>query len=386
GTVPSGFLALCTSNLPDPEIALPGENFNTILYDDGAGAKTGVGFQPDLVWVKSRGSDYEHELTDSVRGVTKALSADSNNVESTDSTGLTAFGADGFTVGADTNYSDTTGSGMVAWNWKAGGAPTADNSAGAGNTPTAGSVKIDGSNLGSALAGSIAATRISANTTSGFSIVLFTNNNTAGATIAHGLSSTPEMIITKLKDNTYSWYTYHVGVDGTAPEDYAIELNNSGARVGDDEYWNDTAPTASVFTLGDEGSNALGSVPVIAYCFHSIEGYSKTGTYTGNGVADGGPFIYTGFRPRFAMVKRTNSGGGWPMWDIERPGYNMTNDVLYASDSNAETTGAGTTSSVVDLVSNGFKIRGSSGNSGASGGTYIYYAVAQNPFKYSNAR
>jgi len=385
-TPPTDYLALCTSNLPDPEIALPGDNFNTILYDDGAGAKTGVGFQPDLVWVKSRGSGYDHKLTDSVRGVTKALVSNDDTAETTDSTGLTVFGSDGFTVGADTDYCDTTGTGMVAWSWKAGGAPTVDNSAGVGVTPTAGSVKIDGSNLGSALAGSIAATRISANTTSGFSIVLFTNNNTSGATIAHGLSSAPEMVITKLKDAAYSWYTYHVGLDATAPEDYCVWLNHGTARSDNVQYWNDAAPSASVFTLGDEASNSLGGEPVIAYCFHSVEGYSKMGTYTGNGVADGGPFVYTGFRPRFAMVKRTDSTGAWPMWDIERPGYNMTNDVLYVGSDDAETTGAGTTSSVVDLVSNGFKLMGTSGNSGEDGGTFIYYAVAQNPFKYSNAR
>ena len=387
-TPPTDYLALCTDNLSaELDITLPGGYFNTILYDDGAGAKTGVGFQPDLVWVKSRGSAYEHELTDSVRGVTKALSADSNNVESTDSTGLTAFGADGFTVGADTNYCDTTGSGMVAWNWKAGGAPTADNSAGVGATPTAGSVKIDGSNLGSALAGSIAATRISANTTSGFSIVLFTNNNTAGATVAHGLSSTPEMIITKLKDNTYSWYTYHVGVDATAPEDYAIELNTTGGRADSDEYWNDAAPSPSVFTLGDEGSNVLGSVPVIAYCFHSVEGYSKMGSFDGNGDTGGdGPFISTSFSPAYVLIKRTDDSGSWAILNNKSPGYNVVNNSLYASDSNAETTGADVTSSIVDFLSNGIKIRGYSSNVNNSSGTYSYLAFAESPFKYATAR
>jgi hypothetical protein len=194
------------------------------------------------------------------------------------------------------------------------------------------------------------------------------------------------MVITKLKDAAYSWYTYHVGLDATAPEDYCVWLNHGTARSDNVQYWNDAAPSASVFTLGDEASNSLGGEPVIAYCFHSVEGYSKMGTYTGNGVADGGPFVYTGFRPRFAMVKRTDSTGAWPMWDIERPGYNVTNDVLYSSNIDAETTGSGTSGSIVDLVSNGFKLMGTSGNSGEDGGTFIYYAVAQNPFKYSNAR
>ena len=380
---PTDFLALCTSNLSaELDITLPGGYFNTILYDDGAGAKTGVGFQPDLVWVKSRGSGFNPKWTDSVRGATKALVPDNNTVETTDSTGLTAFGADGFTVGADTDYCDTTGTGMVAWSWKAGGAPTVDNSAGVGATPTAGSVKIDGSNLGSALAGSIAATRISANTTSGFSIVLFTNNNTAGATVAHGLSSTPEMIITKLKDNTYSWYTYHVGIDATAPEDYAIELNNSGGRVDNDEYWNDAAPSSSVFTLGDEGSNVLGSVPVIAYCFHSVEGYSKMGSYIGNGNADG-PYAYCGFEPAVVIIKQT-SASNWFIYDNKRGTYNVNGPYLIPSTSASEATLAS-----LDFLSNGFKIRHDGSGAvpiNADAVDIMYIAFAESPFKYSNAR
>ena len=364
---PSGYLALCTSNLPDPEIALPGDNFNTILYDDGAGAKTGVGFQPDLVWVKARGSGYDHKLTDAVRGVTKALVANDDSAETTDSTGLTAFGTDGFTVGADTDYCDTTGTGMVAWNW------------------------LGGNGTVSNAVGTITST-VSANTTAGFSICKYVGDGNGDATFGHGLSTSPDLVVIKNMDDTKRWMVWTPALGSSGGDcTYLLSWDTTAALYNVCE---DTVRLSGT-TMVQIGSSSGGStfawvnesgVDYISYCWNSIEGYSKVGTYTGNGVADGGPFIYTGFRPRFVMVKRTNSTGAWPMWDIERPGYNVTNDVLYSSNIDAETTGSGTSGSIVDLLSNGFKLMGTSGNSGEDGGTFIYYAVAQNPFKYSNAR
>ena len=371
---PTDFLALCTSNLDAPSIKKPGDNFNTILYDDGAGAKTGVGFQPDLVWVKSRGSDYDQKWTDSVRGVTKAIVSNDLTAETTDSTGLTAFGADGFTVGADTDYSDTTGSGMAAWNWLAGTAPTADNSAGAGATPTAGSVKIDGSNLGSALAGTIAATRLSANTTSGFSIISYTGTGSV-ATIAHGLSQKPEWFVIKSIDYGRNWLLYNSPLGAT----YHLIFDGTNAANTSSSYFNNTEPTASVITLGTD-SLVNDTEDYVAYCFHSVEGYSKVGSYVGNGNADG-VFIYTGFRPSYIICKNTTLVASWMQYDATRSPYNILDARFMPNTVDAE----GSADSF-DFLSNGFKNRTSNANFNADASTYVYVAFAKYPFKYANAR
>ena len=196
-SVPSGFLALCSKNLPDPTIKKPEEYFNPVLYTGNATARAiAVGFQPDFVWTKNRSSTWSHLLQDSVRGATKELRTNDIVVENTEAQSITAFSSTGYSLGTLNDYNANTYT-FVSWNWKAGGAPTADNSASAGATPTAGSVKIDGSNLGSALAGTIAATRLSANTTSAFSITKYTGNDTAGATVAHGLGVAPDLVIIK---------------------------------------------------------------------------------------------------------------------------------------------------------------------------------------------
>jgi len=351
---PTDYLALCTSNLASPEIALPGDYFNTILYDDGAGAKTGVGFQPDFVWLKSRGSAYDSKLTDVVRGVTKALvSNDPGTAQTTDSTGLTAFGADGFTVGADTDYSDTTGTGMVAWNWKAGGT---------GVTNTAGDI-----------AGTVT---VSANTTAGFSIVGWTGSGSVN-TVGHGLSEAPELIIAKRLDSSAA---FRVGSDSipTAWE-YVMYLNQTPAAGDDNVQFNDTAPTASVFTLGTGTDINASGVDIIAWCFHSVEGYSKIGNYEGNGDLDG-TFVYTGFRPAFVMTKSVDSTSDWQMFDNKRVGYNVDNYELEANDSAVEDT----STEFIDIVSNGFKNRDTTDPNVAE--TYLYIAFAESPFKYSNAR
>jgi hypothetical protein len=330
----------------------PSEHFNTITYDDGAGAKTGVGFQPDLVWLKSRGSAYEHEWTDAVRGVTEALSCDSTNVESTDSTGLTAFGSDGFTVGADTNYSDTTGDGMVGWCWKSG------NSSGSANTD-----------------GSINST-VSVNQTAGFSVVKYSGDPNVNTTIGHGLGAVPKLIITKCLTTTHNWGVYHhsLGVDKY------LRLNTTDSEQSSSGAWGST-PTSSVFGVGGLNENDQASQDYIAYCFAEKTGYSKFGSYEGNANADG-TFIYTGFAPAYVIRKRTNGANAWPINDTARNPYNPANYVVLANTSAADTSA----NNEIDFLSNGFKLRATDTHGNASGGIYLYMAFAETPFKNANAR
>ena len=364
------FKTLNTNNLSNPSIADSTKHFNTILYDDGSGAKTGVGFQPDLVWVKSRGSAYEYELTDSVRGVTKALSSDSTNAESTDSTGLTAFGSDGFTVGADTNYSDTTGSGMVAWNWKAGGTAVSNG---------------DGTETVS----------LSANPTAGFSIIAYTGTGTTDGsdTVGHGLNQAPELYFVKARtEASHDWNTYAEPI-GVA--NY-VALNLTGASAAQSNGLNhDEAPTSSVITLGSWNAVNESAKNFVIYAFHSVEGYSKVGSYAGNGVNGDGTFVYVGFLPAFVFIKRvTNSGSNSYIVDNKRIGYNGynsstdygSNKYLWPDSTAAEGNGTAAKGMGIDLVSNGFKIRSNSSDYNASGDTYIYLAIAESPFKTSNAR
>jgi len=352
---PTDYLALCTKNLSDPEIALPGEYFNTILYDDGAGAKTGVGFQPDLVWVKSRGSAYDSKLTDAIRGVTKALvSNDPGVAQTTDSTGLTAFGADGFTVGADTDYSDTTGTGMVAWNWK-------------GDGVSGGTLNEDGTED----------SYVNVNTTAGFSIVKYVGTG-AIDTFGHGLAEAPELIIAKDTESTAAWRV--AGDSIPTAWHYVMYLSQTPGAGDDGTQFNDTPPSPSVFTLGTGGDiNAIGNVN-IAYCFHSVEGYSKIGNYTGNASADG-TFVYCGFRPAFLIAKNYGaSGKPWVMYDDKRDTYNEMYKQLLTNSSAAANTSEGR----LDFVSNGIKWR--IGDSYHNDGSFMYIAFASNPFKTANAR
>jgi hypothetical protein len=381
---PTGALALCTSNLPSPEIALPGDNFNTVLYAGNAGSNhaiTGVGFQSDFTWIKVRGTEDNHFLTDSPRSNRYGLS--SNTTAAANSKGadvFDSFDSDGFTVTHDPTYDlvNRTSQNYVAWNWKAGGAPTADNSAGAGATPTAGSVKIDGSNLGSALAGSIAATRLSANTTSGFSIVYFTGTE-ANATVGHGLSQAPTLVINKVLGSATHWYVNAVPVSDTSNK--VLNLNDTAALDAGTLYYNDTNPTSTVVSLGTYGNlNSTGLN--IMYCFHSVEGYSKVGTYVGNGNANGS-FVYTGFLPKYIMWKRTDSADNWTIEDSARSTYNGVNWTLEADSTIAEWDDSNFR---YDFVSNGIKMRNSFTQNNASGGEYLYVAFAESPFKYSNAR
>ena len=321
------------------------EHFNTKLYtgNSSTNAITGVGFQPDWVWMKNRGAGDSHYLFDAVRGVTKSLYSNNNSAEDTRTNGLTAFGTDGFTLG---NEGDINGNGnnYASWNWKA-------NGAGSANTD-----------------GSINST-VSANTTSGFSIVSYTGSG-ANATVGHGLGSVPKMIIVKQYSSnggTQNWYVYHASLGNN--KDLLLNLTNDASNTV--TTWNNTTPTSSVFYLGSGDGVNNNTVSYIAYCFAEKKGFSKFGSYTGNGNADG-PFVYTGFKPAFLMVKRTDTADTWIMYDNKRIGYNPNNYFLQANSNAAESS-----SDRFDLLSNGFKPRYDWTPINASGGTYIFMAFGQ---------
>ena len=359
-TAPSGFKALCTQNLPTPTIGATtatqaGKYFNPVLYTGNgnttAQAITGAGFQPDWVWIKARSAAYVNLLFDAVRGAGKQLISDLTNAESTVAN-FVSFDSDGFTVNASGGASsyNANGTTYVAWQWKA-------NGAGSSNT-----------------AGSITST-VSANTTSGFSVVTWTGNS-ANATIGHGLGVAPSMVIIKYRGTTDAWYVYHASIGNNQ---YLV-LNTTDAAATNTNIWQNTAPTSSVFSIGFTNNQST----IVAYCFAEIPGFSRISSYIGNGSADG-PFVYTGFRPAYVMVKRTvTSGDGWPIQDATRFPNNVITDILGANSSSAESTFGSNFN--VDFLSNGFKVRTTSTAYNANGDTYIFIAFATSPFKYSIAR
>ena len=350
-TPPTGYLKLNTFNLPDSSIVDGSENFNTVLYTGNGGTNTitGVGFEPDLVWTKSRSNAYSHLLYDSVRGAIKPLISNLTNAETTVANSLTSFDSDGFTLGASDN-SNVSGS-SVAWNWKAGGTAVSN---------TDGTIT----------------TTVSANPTAGFSVMTYTGTGVAGS-IGHGLGVVPKLYIIKQRtDAGNNWIVQTTAVDGSL--DYLF-LNATNAK-GDS---GDALPTSSVINIsGNNDVNGSGD-GIVAYCFADVEGYSKISSYTGNGSTDG-PFVYTGFRPAFVMLKRTDAANVWLIGDNKRLGYNSanpsSNKQLQAQASNAEG------NFDLDYLSNGFKLRNTDSYLNASGGKYIYMAFAENPFKNSLAR
>jgi len=382
---PADYLALCSSNLPDPEIKLPGENFNTVLYTgtDSSNAITGVGFSPNLLSIKNRTSVAGGLVFDVDRGQ-NFIQTDNSAVEADGSAFFTSLDSDGFTVTGSNLQANASGNNYVAWNWLAGGAPTADNDNTTG-AMDANSVALNGS-LQAAYTPSgsptIYPTRMSIGTTSGFSIVSYSGNSVAGATIPHGLSQAPNMVFFKRLTYAGNWI---VGSDELTSWDYYIDLATDLSEA-DYDFFNDTGPTASVISLSSAGAinydNTLAANGTyIAYCFHSVEGYSKVGSYTGNANADG-TFIYTGFSPAWVLIKPIGLTGDWYMYDNKRMSFNVLNDPLYANLTAAENTGS---SEEIDFVSNGIKIRGA--GSGTNPATNILYiAFAEYPFKYANAR
>jgi len=358
---PSGFKALCTHNLPTPAVVKSNTAFDATLWVGDATATrniTGFNFAPDLVWYKSRTSGtYYHGLFDTVRGATKFLATNANEAEITDAARLSAFTANGFTIGNDVGV-NASGANMVAWAWDA-GTTTVVNTAG---TLTA---------------------NVRVNTTAGISIVTYTGTGSA-ATVGHALGTTPSMIIGKSRTNTgYNWGVWHKGLQTLYGNNAWIRLNTTDAYDTSYDVFDPQNNTSSVFGIGTEATmNGSGS-NYVAYCFAEIPGFSAFGTWTGNGSADG-PFVYTGFRPKFILAKQTNTGGqNWYMLDSLRPGRNVTNARLYPNLTNPEDADGNINA---DFLSNGFKIRDAYTGWNASGGTYIYAAFAEQPFKYSRAR
>jgi len=329
------------------------EHFNTKLYT-GTGSTqsiTGLDFQPDFTWIKSRSDGLSHALFDSIRGVTKVLNSNATTAEYTNTDTLTAFESDGFSVGSNTGV-NANGETRASWNWKAGTSFTNDASAtGIGTIDSTGSI----------------------NTDAGFSIISYSGNSTSGATVGHGLGVTPSMIIVKRRTAGEQWEVYHKTLGATK----RMALDTTGASSASSSRWNNTEPTTSVFSLGNSGATNTSGSTYIAYCFADVQGYSKFGSYTGNGNADG-TFVYTGFSPAFVIFKRSSGTGNWQLLDNKRLGYNVENRTIYPNSTLAEQD-----ENDADLLSNGFKLRGSGTDGNGSGSTYIYMAFASEPFTTS---
>ena len=335
-------------------IKKPSDYFNTKLYTGNGGTQsiTGLDFQPDWTWIKNRTAVGEgHHLYDAVRGVEKRLRSDSTSAESTVSTGLTTFGTDGFTVGSNAGVNGN-GNGIASWNWKAGTAVS-------GNTTGSGTYKT--------YTGSV-------NTTSGFSIIKYVGNGTAGHTIPHNLGAVPKMIIVKDLSVVSEFKIYSAELANTE----MLVFSNQAKWTSRTE-WNSTTPTSTVFSLGNQANVNTNDRSYIAYCFAEKQGYSKFGSYTGNGSTDG-TFVYTGFKPAFLMIKSINLTESWFMYDTKRSTYNVVENYLFANLSNAEET---STANSIDILSNGFKIRTTDSRLNTSG-SYIYMAFAEQPLVGDN--
>jgi hypothetical protein len=358
-TPPSGYQALCTANLATPTIA-NGAGYMAATTYTGTGATQTIAntvnsasFKPDFVWIKSRSAATNNNLFDSVRTATKYLISNSTAAEATDANSLTAFASNGFTLGSDAssigvNVNTAT---YVGWQWL-GSNTTVSNTS-----------------------GSVTST-VCVNTTSGFSVLTYTGTG-ANATVGHGLGVAPGMVIVKQRTaaSTTNWAVWHTSIANT---NYLL-LNTTAASTSGTTYWNSTTPTSTVFSIGSAGDTNTNTGTYVAYCFAPIAGYSAFGSYTGNGSSNG-PFVYLGFRPRWVLIKRTDSTSDWYIWDTARDTYNVVTNTLLA-----DTAGAETSATSIDDLSNGFKCR-SSTVVNASSGTYIYAAFAENPFNYSLAR
>jgi len=338
----------------------PTDYFNTKLYTGNGGTQsiTGVEFQPDWTWLKDRTTaEASHKLYDSVRGATKYIASNNTGAEATDSNGLTAFGTDGFTLGS-TGGTNGNGITFVSWNWKAG-------------------TTVSGATTGSGTAKTYTG---SVNTTSGFSIVKYTGNGTAGHTIPHNLSAVPKTIIIKSFGGN-DWVSHHAPLGNVD----TLRLNETGAKVSSSTSFNSTTPSSTVFTVGTDSKTNTNDGTYIAYCFSDITGFSKMGLYVGNGSTDG-TFVYTGFKPAFVMIKASSAVKDWKMIDDKRnpAGLGGANPVRYrlAANTNGPRSDDGDGQ---DFTSQGFKFRTTDSHMNGSGTTYIYMAFAENPFVSNTA-
>ena len=331
----------------------PTDYFNTVLYQSNNGSAqsiTGVNFQPDFLWVKDRTAAGGHVLVDAVRGSTKMLGSNSTSAEVTRADQVTSFDSNGFSLGADSggfiNYSTNNN---VSWNWKA-------NGQGSSNTD-----------------GSINTTYTSANTTSGCSIITYTGTG-ANATVGHGLGVVPKMIIVKRLDATSNWRIYHSSLGNTKN----IVLNADATEATSSTMWNNTSPTSTTFSLGSYDEVNGSSAPHVAYCFANVKGFSKVSSYIGNGSGDG-TFNYTGFKPAFVLGKQLAGGSDWWLFDSARSPSNIANKLVYPNANAGDATNP-----VLDLLSNGFKIRTSAAQFNGNGTTYLYMAFAEEPLVSTN--
>jgi hypothetical protein len=352
-----------------PAINKPNQHFDVLTWSGTGGSSgatrsiTGLNFQPDFIWEKARSSGTNHQLLDSVRGVgqNKVLASNSTGDEpeapNTESLygWLSSLNSSGFTLTNGTSTFDNwnkSADTYVGWNWKAGGTAV---------TNTSGTIS----------------SQVSANPTAGFSIVTYTSTT---GTVGHGLGVAPSMIIMKTRNNTDQWTVGHVGLPSW---NYGLALNSTGAQDSNSGFWNNTAPTSTVFSQGSWNN----TYTKVAYCFASIAGYSSFGSYVGNNSTDG-PFVYTGFRPRWVLLKdiSTDSPPGssqWRLWDTSRAPYNVMDNTLQPNGTNTEQTSVGM---LIDSLSNGFKLRDTNKAVNQSSDTYIYAAFAEAPFKFSNGR
>jgi len=374
-TPPTGYLALCSSNMSDPAIG-PGQSsqaddhFNTVLYTGNGSTQniTGVGFQPDWTWIKNRAATDAHALTDSVRGVTKEIQTNALSAESTNADGLTAFGADGFSLGDDDIYNTNTET-YVSWNWKGGGSA---------------STNTDGSGIDSS---------VSANATAGISILTYTGTGNTSHTIGHGLGKTPAFVMSKSRDTGSGGGSYwFIKWNGqTSNNNLLLNFTDAQTNIATNYAgggWSDfdsSNTTTIVPRIGYTGSSVdsvnKSGEDYVAYVFAQVEGFSAMGSFKGNG-ADDGPFVYTGFRPAWLWIKRVDAANDWHMMDDHRNPINVMDGLLFANLTNGETSDAAYNR---DFVSNGFKIRGSEAYVNASGGTFVYMAFAHSPLKFANA-
>ena len=364
-SVPSGYLACSTANLSisddiDPaqtDDDYPSKQFDTVLYTGNASTNniTGLNFQPDLVWIKIRNTASNAVLVDSLRGTNKMIHPNNTDVEVT-TANLTSFNSNGFSLDGTSNYQanyNGNGNTYVAWCWRANGGTTASNSNGA-----------------------ISST-VQANQAAGFSIVQWTANATSSVatTVGHGLSKAPEFVITKSRDSAGNWCVTHTGLSSPS---HMLFLNSNASPSDKSGNGSMSANTSTVFSVNaTDGSNSPNGDNMIAYCWHSVEGYSKFGSYTGNSNNDG-PFIYTGFRPRMVFLKLRDSAGDWWIYDSARDTANPVNKYISWNRTDAEASGLN-----ADFLSNGFKLRNTSGDFNSSA-TILYGAWGDVPWKYNN--
>lgn len=364
---PTGYVALNAYNLPTSTIVKGNTVMDATLWTGtGTGSAISISnlnFKPDFVWGKNRQSAYNHQLYDAVRGTGKGLVSNTTDAEVTNNANgyLSAFNSNGFSTVAgssDNGFWNTTSQPYVAWAWQAGQGTTSSNTS-----------------------GTITST-VSVNASAGFSVVTYTGTGVA-ATVGHGLGVAPSLIIVKRRDSTANWNVYHSSVGATG----VLLLNTTDSTTTTSVPWNNTAPTSSVFTVGTGNDvNASGGT-FVAYCWAAISGFSAMGSYVGNASADG-PFVFTGFRPKYVLIKRSTGAtdlGNWILMDTARDSYNVANNQLFPNTSNAEN-GIGGSGDDIDILSNGFKVRGSGGWTNQSGSTMVYICYAENPFKNSLAR